>query len=773
MIRSMSGEIKMFFWQSMGRSWFTNFLAFCTGILLSYYHFWPLLIPALVSVFIIGRVSRHYRDQVVAAGLFLLLGSGYYVLHAPEPVGQQPENPVIDVKGKVEGYPRTQDNRTSFSIATGEKDEHRQHFQVSCNFPLQANPGDRVIIRGTLKLPAGPGNPGEFDYPRYLRNQHIFYLLQVEDPQDIRLTPGTNVFTRFANDLRDSIVKQTNQILPEEQAALVLGMLLGKVDQMDDRVYQDFQKTGLVHIFAVSGLNVGFIVLFIAALAGLFHLSRPLAFYLALFSVLLYSSLTGWPVSVQRAVIMGILSLVAVYMGRSNQPINGLGLAGLLILIIEPCALFGVSFQLSFLATWGLVHLYTAVKQYLHYNSPWWDLFWIPVCAGAAVFPLIAYYYNLVTPISIISNILVTYLAGGIVILGFLTLLCVIPMPGLAALFLYPAGALAQFILRTAALCKGAPFGYRVVATPHPLLIAAFYGCLAWLIVWMNGKAKRRNLALPIALLGILCITFAVPPWIWANGKIQVTFIDVGQGDSILIKTPKNHFVLVDGGGSMFSETGRRKVLPYLKHLGINRLAMVINTHPDVDHIKGLVEVMEEMPVQAVGLGEVFLNHPDSADLLEAAQSQKAVIVALEAGQDFNLDGMEMSVWCPERNSTQAESNNENSTVLCCRYGVFTVLLTGDVNEAKLTPLLNRHKGEALTVGKIPHHGSRSSLCPLLYREAECLVLSVGANNTFGHPHWEVLQAVQKARKPLLRTDEHGAVTFISDGKRVKVTTFK
>lgn len=752
-------------------SWAARAACFALGIALVYVPAGAAAAGILGLSGIVWWRFAAWRVEILTAVLLTAAGLIYMHSHELPAAPQVNASEAQIIYGTIVGYPRIQEQRSSFVLKTTLNDPYRKRMQVFCDFQVQLPPGTAVKLQGVVQQPAPPGNPGEFDYPRYLSRHHIYYLMQVESRQDLSLEQVQSTIPAVAPLLRNRMVETTRAVLPADEAGLILAMVLGIIDNLDEDLYQDFQKTGLVHLFAVSGLNVGFVVLFASWLiAALGRFKRPLSFVIPVFLVLLYSSLTGWPVSVQRATIMALLSLAASHLGRSHDAANGLGLAALMILALDPCALFTISFQLSFLATWGLVSLYPSIKSRLKVKSRLWDYLLVPLCAQAAVLPLIAYYFHLITPVSILSNLLATYLAGIIVIFGFVALLLLLPVPALSSVLLMPAGLCAHLLLWINASCKVLPLAYWIIATPPTAVVAVYFAGLLWLVWQLSSQTGRIKLTLPLVLMGASLLLMLIPPWWYCRGQLQLAFIDVGQGDSILLKTPANRFILIDGGGSLFTEIGRRKVLPYLNHLGINRLYMVINTHPDVDHIQGLLEVMQDRRVDNVAIGEASASEPLAQSLLAAAHEQGSGVAALQAGQRLDVDGVAISVWYPPREES-ASKPNEQSLVLQCRFGEFTALLTGDQSKSNLDEVLRQHRGKNLIV-KVPHHGSRYSWTSELDRNAEWLVLSVGKNG-FGHPHQEVLQDIKKGGAKLMRTDRDGLVSFSTNGRELMVKAFK
>jgi competence protein ComEC len=288
---------------------------------------------------------------------------------------------------------------------------------------------------------------------------------------------GTGVL-KGVDFLRDKGADLIRQTLPARESSILLGMLLGTRDGIDEEQYEDFQKTGIVHLFSVSGLHVAFLLLLITWLTSLMRMSARGRFFTAAAILLLYGTMIAWPECVIRAVLMGILGLLAYYSGRENSLLNALAISGLVILIINPNAIFLISFQLTMLATWGLVYLFPVLRDHFPYQGKLWDLLLIPVAAELAVLPLIAYHFNMFAPVSIITNILVSYLSGVAVVCGFISLLLAPAIPAGAAIFLYPAGLCVEIILYIVELMKTVPGGFIWVAAPGVILTALYYAAL-------------------------------------------------------------------------------------------------------------------------------------------------------------------------------------------------------------------------------------------------------------------------------------------------------
>jgi competence protein ComEC len=753
--------------------WIAVFVSFSSGIIVSYHGWWYGLLLSLGLMLLYSwRFADKGRETVIII-IALFLGAAYFQLRE----GERPEAADIGervIQGLIIDYPVQSEGSSRFKIKTKEKCSWLRYVQVYADFEADLQRGQQVRLQGELKFPDPAGNPGEFDYVSYLRHQQIYYLMYIEKPADIKITKSDHGIQRQLNLYREQIETVFYDILPSAQADLLQGMLLGAKENIEADQYEIYQKTGIVHIFAVSGLHVGFLLILFYYLFSLLAPTPGTRLFFISIALLAYGSLIGWPISVQRAVIMAILAVLAKYQGRQGGLGNSLGLAGMIIVLLDPYALFTISFQLSFMATWGLVGLFPTLKEYFKYQKRIWDLVLIPFCAQLAVVPLIAYYFNLFSPIGLFCNIIISYLVGGIVLCGFAALLLVF-LPSLAALFLYPAGFMLEILNALTVLLSQLPGSYLWVKYPGNSTIAVYYGALLLLMAaWYYAWPRRWRFSMAVLLLVSLLIILW-PASLYKYGILEIVFLDVGQGDCVLIKTPRGKFILIDGGGSHFYPVGRKKVLPYLHYRGIREIYMIINSHPDSDHLLGLLETAGQMPFRYALVPATLLQVEEYHQLKEIALQQRAAVLGVAEGQDINIEaGLQMEVLFPP-SDLKSPDYNQHSLVLRCEYGRFSLLLLGDLDSQGLEYIAQSSAIETTLVFKVPHHGSRSSLSPFFYKEIKpyAAVISVGQNNSYGHPNQEVLDCLEQDNILLLRTDHNGAITMESDGRSLAIECFK
>lgn len=696
------------------------------------------------------------RIWFIVFSIFFACGFLYWDVSHPRPPSKWEEGRYVETSARVLDWPSTRDGRTRFTAAA----DNGAKLAVTCYFPARVSKGDRVQVNGILRTVKGPRNPGEFDYRSYYAHRGIFFTMGIKERQSLRLSGRAgNGLTGMLNSVITNGRNAIQANMDGRCAALVEGMLFGIQGDISEEDFTNFQKSGLVHLFSVSGFHIGFVILFGTVLARVLCGSRKQELALVSLFILLYGFLSGWPQPLVRAAIMAWLALAAYYLGRSRDLLNALYLAGIIILVKSPGSLFDISFQFSFMATWGIVCFYPLWENRFKPEKPWAKFILLSLAPQIAVLPLAAYYFNLISLISTVANLLLVDLAGGAVILGFIGVLLAQLSPFGAGFFLLPAGLITRLVISGSAFLAGLPGSFLWTAKPGILAVAAGY--LGIILVSVENNSHPHVTRAGIIGLLIFVASLLVPGQYRDWGTFKAVFLDVGQGDCAFIKTASGFTILIDGGGSETYPVGKKVVLPYLRRNGFHRIDLAIATHAHTDHLQGLNEVLEECPARAIvcAPGCRFKNL--------AGQPR---ITVLRGRNSIKLDEKTtLDMWEPE--SKNAE-DNETSIIARITVQDISFLLTGDAGREELELYLRSPGGsKPVTVLKIPHHGSRSSWSPLFASATRpsCAVISVGVRNIFNHPHPEVLAAWQARRVQLFRTDRDGAVIFTTNGQTLWV----
>lgn len=663
--------------------------------------------------------------------------------------------------------------------------------------------GSILTAHGVLRKPAPPGNPGQFEYGAYLGRRGIEVVLHVEDPGKVKLLGSGvgNPLVDAALRVKSSLVDVSLATLTVEQSAMLGGMMFGQRGNLDPEVKDAFTTTGLGHVLCVSGLHVGLILGGFLGLTRLLGLSAATAAPMAVLLVVFYAVMTGLGPAVVRAGIMGLLVLLAFLTGRERDWPSALALAALVVLMINPLYIYEASFQLSFAATWGILYVGTVLNNLLK-NLAWlpgWlrALVWVPLGAQLGTLPLVALYFNLVSPVSLLANVLAVPLVGIILNLGIAGLTMGLVLMPLGHVINAGTGMALDLFTWLIHVLAGLPGAALYVATPPWPAVVVWYGVLAGL-TWLAGRPRvvpetgvvQRPLPVSAMAVGLIAAVLLALVIFWPvpGGDLELHFIDVGQGDAILVSLPGGRNMLVDAGGwpgelETGEGAGDRVVVPYLRHLGVNRLDVLLITHPHEDHAGGVRGVTERIPVNMVVVSPAGLAAggpqvaPAYTKLLEWLEEGGRPVLAASAGDLINLDpDVRIQVLAPPAsllNSTRSDLNNA-SLVLRLDYGNTSVLLTGDIEVEAQAWLLATGAPLEVDLLKVPHHGSRFSEQKFFTTASPRIaVICVGARNNFGHPDRQLLDLLEAQGALVYRTDLNGAVIVSSDGKAIKIKPLK
>ena len=649
-------------------------------------------------------------------------------------------------------------------------------------------PGTRVSVDGLIDLPPTALSPGEFDYRAYLERHNIF--AQVTAKKLTPLEAGEKGLSTVFASLRLRIENAIHHSLPAEGAMFLEGILLGSKGGITPEDRSIYQRTGVMHLFSVSGLHLGFVFIALLAAANLLKLKRFPTFILVTAGLWGYAGLIDFNPPVTRSAVMATAGLAAYLWQQRPNALNSLALAAFALLLIDPSVLFEPGFQLSFAATWGIIYLAVPLGRYVSLPLGLREAVTVPLAAQLAILPLAALYFQQAAAMGVIANILVVPLAGLVVYLGLAGMVLALAAPGILNPFFLTAGAFFYPIRWLLDLLSDLP-GAAFLVPPPPLWLCFLYYISLLVLGWVfregftinfphfryQSAAARR--LFPALLLVISCTAMVFTGTVKKDpGKLEVTFINVGQGDAILVQTPKGRTMLIDAGGSLsyssfVFDPGSRVVVPALAKRGIRKLDLLVNSHPHEDHLGGIPAVLDYVKVERYAAPPVDHPTPLVLKVQQQLKNKKIRASTLTAGA-IKLDpSVEISVLWPERpllSGTSSDANN-NSLVLYLRYGKITFLFTGDLEQEALSLLASLNQegkypgGIQATVLKVPHHGSAGGICQEFAAavKPQFAVISTG-KNPFGHPDKRTILFWQEQGAQVLRTDKAGDITFTTDG---------
>ncbi len=682
--------------------------------------------------------------------------------------------------------------------------------------------GDLLRLSGELLRPEPARNFGGFDYREYLRRQHVHFLLSVKGVDGIeREEHASSAFSlttllRSVDALREKLALAVAAAFPEDQAGYMSGLILGITDGIDPEQYEQFSELGLTHLLAISGLHVAVFVAAFLWLFGLLRIPKETGSLIVMGLLPFYVLLTGAAPSILRA---GLMAMLALYAARKNRLKDGLHLvclAAIAMLLWNPFYALDVGFQLSFLVTAGLILGVPAMSRLLPVKPLMLNgSLSVALVAQLVSFPLTVFYFNQVSLLSLAANLLLVSLVSFIVTPGgTLAMLAALAHPQAAKLLAWPVSAINRVTFGIIAWMNGFP-QFRVVwPSPPAWWIPLYYGC-GGILLLTAAKAKdaksRRKLGLDLperrwigekvnglslsrvrnvsGVLLVLLLVFGCVPQEERSGAIgTISFLDVGQGDSILIRTPGHRNLLIDGGGTVLFrksgeewkerrdpyEVGRKLLVPLLKKRGIGTIDTLIVTHLDDDHFGGLQALLEQLTVHRIVFNGTLKESSSAERFFRTAARKGIPLLQARAGTRFIPDSdTELLFLSPNREAdVLAEAAEQNEISLVFQLTMFDsrFLFTGDMGQTTERSLL---EGETLPHGsllgidvlKVAHHGSKNStgVSWLSYWHPRYAVISAGKNNRYGHPSEETLKRLQIAQAEVLRTDLQGEI-------RMKVT---
>lgn len=668
----------------------------------------------------------------------------------------------LTISGKVTDISYTEDGRQGLVISVksfnclGEDYDKNFLTILYTDKEKTFDIGDNITFSDIFS-PIKKNSVHSYDYELYLHTKNISTLFNL-DSEYIDILDNSLNFSDRIKIFSKNIADKIRTLIGNEEGEVATAITLGDKTGFSDKLKTIFAKSGISHIVAVSGMHMSILIGFLFLILSKSRIHYKLRNIITTICVLGYMTLTGFSPSVTRAGIMAIFMLVSAIIDSKYDPLTALFFSAALILVFNPYSICSASFLLSFLAFLGILVFATPVKNKITARFiPDFIKHILSSSIAATIFtlPAIILIFGSVSTYSLLANLLIIPFVSIIFVAVIISLVL--------SLFFYPAGMILGFVAKiliktlitVASGISRLPYSYINIKTPSFFDLICYAIIIILLYLALNGRRTgfTGHLILSaIACYFVICCTISALTY-------SVTFLDVGQGDSALVKSPGNHYFLIDTGPN------GDVTMTALKSAGVNKLDIIFISHCDNDHSGALSDILENIPVKKVVLPNYNINSDEMANLVSLSLKNGANVDFASRYYSYNLAGISANALWPDCANYYVSGENDNSLVLSLDLKGTRFLFTGDIGNISEETILRTGQIINSDILKVAHHGSNDSgLSEFLEAvSADYSVISVGKYNTYGHPHEDLLMRLEDSGTTVLRTDLMGDIKFNAD----------
>ncbi len=702
----------------------------------------------------------------------------------------------------VDSNKEEKEYKDTYKIKTEYKDINLI-LSVNKNKNIELEYGDKILIKGEFVEPSESRNYGGFDYKEYLKSIKIHGTIKADSIEILTNNSNNPIFT-FANNINLKIKENINKLIPEKYSAIFTGLILGDTSKVEEEVNDNFKIANISHVLAISGMHITYIVIGIELILKN-GIGKRKTRIITIIVLVMYMFITGFSPSVVRASLMGIIMLISKLIYRKNDIWTSISLSLLILLVYNPFLILNVGLQLSYLGTIGIVCFnknvynflrklkirnkkikYRINRKFILFMDKIKEMLSVTLSAQIVILPILLFNFNILGIYFFISNILVSVIIGPIIIVGFVCILISFISIEIAKILSIFMSVGIQILISISEISH-LPFSKIYIPTPKVWQIVIYYICvivinkiyiafnlknpdftsirirnLVALLKFKFRQNRNKVLKVLIVFVSLVFILNTIPQ------KLKIHFVDVGQGDCTFITTPQNKTILIDGGGSMSEEydVGKSTLLPYILDRGYTKLDYVFISHFDQDHVGGILTILEELRVGQVYVSKQEQDSENYQKFLKIVEDKKIKVKVLKQGECLKIENnLYFDILWPIEEQIQENILNNNAMVMKLRYGKFSMLFTGDIEDVAEKKILDfyEEKGEDILksdVLKVAHHGSKTSTTQSFFEKVnpEICLIGVGKNNMFGHPTVEVLERISGTK--IYRTDEDGEIVL-------------
>lgn len=602
-------------------------------------------------------------------------------------------------------------------------------------------------------------NYGGFNYKTYLRTKKIYGIFNVENVEIVK-NGSDNIIIK----LRKYIKSKLREKLKKENSELAISLIVGDRSHISSEVEDNFKKANLMHMLAISGAHFSYVILIATFISNRLQHKR-LGQLIQIIAIIFFMNLTGNTASVVRAGIMSILLIGSSICKRQNDSLNNIAISAIIQIINNPYIIFDSGFMLSYSGVLGIILFYKKISEHIHFKS-----IALTISANIFIIPIMIYNFHTISGSFIISNICASWLLGIIIILEFISL-C-IPIKLLYMIL----DLLIMMLRKIAEICANIPFAQMYVPR-----YAIFFVIVIYILIFCR-KLKCRKYVYSFLTIGASILLIVNFTDVYQD-RMRINFIDVGQGDSCLIRY-KGTNIMIDSGGSLSKnkdgksyDIGENVLNNYLLNRGITRLDYIMVSHFDEDHSQGFVFLLKNMKVKSVIISEQYKTSSIYEQFKQICKKQNIQIIYVRSGDEIRIKDLAFKILHPKSKENQISENplNNNAIVCMVKYKNRRILFTGDIEKVAENEMVKEYtNGLKADILKVGHHGSKTSTTKefLDFINPSVALIGVGQNNKFGHPNEDVIKRLEEKNIQIYRTDEMGEISVIIDKNgKIKINT--
>lgn len=784
-------------------------LAFVLGEVIAVFDL-NIAVPCIVLAIIVIRkiIIKAYEDMGAFVVIFFILIMGFMLMSneitTRNHIYDLKENTVI-VQGKIYKIENTAFGTNIYlkgvEVENGEKSVSVKRIFVNTEKIPNVKIGNIIKVRGKLRQFEEAANKGNFDSKKYYLSLGFYGKIEAGTIEVIN--SDYSGIRQGLYEMRMEIIERMEKLCSDNKGifsiinnknGIIGAIILGDKTDLDSGIKELYSVSGIAHILAISGLHISFIGMAIYRL-----LRRRFRF---LFSaavsipvVLSFGTMSGFGISTIRAIIMFILKIIGEVLGRKYDAITAISLAGLVLLVQNPFVVCNSGFQMSFGAIIAIVLILPIVEEILNTDNKIIKVLSANFTISLVMNPILAWNYYELPTFSFLLNIVVVPLMSVVIVSSIVGIFCSCIMFGFGKVVIFPGCGILELYTFLCNIINKSSVASIVVGQPKVTIIIVYYAILlvvlfglknirtkytraekerniikkeTGLVLEKKAKKERRikgqnvklRLACIVGFLLLNCLIYYIP-----NPGFYITFINVGQGDGILIHGDNGTKVMVDGGSTSEKQVAKNCIVPYLKAEGIGTIDYSIITHTDKDHISGILEILENnnsnrIRIKNLVMPDINMKDDTYNELIEKAKLKKINVLYIKKGDTLSLGKTKIKCIYPETTTT-ASDKNDYCTVLSVKNKTSKILLTGDISK-EIEEKIKDDIEENYTVLKVAHHGSNYSSSEKFLKKVnpKYSIISVGKNNSYGHPGNETMERLRKQGGVIYRTDEKGGITI-------------